>query len=72
MTPLSCLLALVFLGSKGFFRNRLRELVPPLVASVMAKFEQTRLERFRNILKQSERPNYSLSLFSISYARAQL
>ena len=45
MTPLSCLLALVFLGSKGFFRNRLRELVPPFVASVMAKFEQTRWER---------------------------
>ena len=41
MTPLSFLLALVFLGSNGFFRNRLRELVPPLVASVMAKFEQT-------------------------------
>ena len=39
MKPLSFLLALVFLGF--FFRNRLRELVPPLVASVMAKFKQT-------------------------------
>ena len=72
MKPLSFLLALVFFGSKGFFWNRLTELVPPLVASVMAKFEQTLWERFGNILKQSERPNYSLALFSISYARAQL
>ena len=34
------------------FRNRLRELVRPLLASIMAKFEQI-MERFGNILKQS-------------------
>ena len=33
-----------------FFWNRLRELVPPLVASIMAKFEQI---RFGNKLKRS-------------------
>ena len=33
-----------------FFSKRLRELVPPLVASIMAKFEQI---RFGNILKRS-------------------
>ena len=31
-----------------FFRNRLRELVPPLVASVVAKFEQILWQRFGN------------------------
>ena len=31
----------VFLSTRSFFTNRLRELVPPLVASIiMAKFEQ--------------------------------
>ena len=41
MTPLRFLLAFVFLGTRSFFfRNRFRELVPPLVASVVAKFEQ--------------------------------
>ena len=34
-------------------RNRLKELVPPLVASIMAQFEQIQRKRFRNILKQS-------------------
>ena len=29
----------MFLGSKSFFKNRLRELVPPLIASIMTKFE---------------------------------
>ena len=53
MTPLRFLLAFVFLGTWSFFTNRLRELVPPLVASVMAKFEQILWERFGNILKQS-------------------
>ena len=33
-------------------RNRSKELIPPLVASIMAKFEQI-MERFGNILKQS-------------------
>ena len=36
-----------------FFRNRLRELVSPLVASVVARFEQILWERFGNISKQS-------------------
>ena len=34
-------------------RNRLKELVPPLVASIMAQFEQIQRKRFRNISKQS-------------------
>ena len=39
--------------SHGVFSEiALRELVPPLVASIMAKFEQI-MERFGNILKQS-------------------
>ena len=29
----------MFLGSKSFFKNRLRELVPPLIASIITKFE---------------------------------
>ena len=36
-----------------FFRNPLRELVPPLVSSVVARSEQILWERFGNILKQS-------------------
>ena len=36
-----------------FFRNRLRKLVPPLVASAVEKFEQILLERFGNNFKQS-------------------
>ena len=35
-----------------FFRVRSRELVLPLVASVVAKFEQVLWERFGNILNQ--------------------
>ena len=54
MAPLHFLLALVFLGNRSFFfRNRLTELVPCLVASIIAKFEQILLERFGNIMKQS-------------------
>ena len=36
-----------------FLRNRLREYVPAIIASIMAKFEQILWERFGNILKQS-------------------
>ena len=36
-----------------FWKNRLREYVPAIIASVMAKFEQILWERFRNILKCS-------------------
>ena len=36
-----------------FLRNRLREFVPAIIASIMAKFEQILRERFRNILNQS-------------------
>ena len=54
MMPLRFLLAFVFLGTRSFFfRNRMRELVPSLVAWVVAKFEQILWGRFGNILKQS-------------------
>ena len=33
--------------------NRLREYVPAIIASIIAKFEQILCERFRNILKRS-------------------
>ena len=36
-----------------FWRNRVREYVPAIIASIMAKFEQILWERFRNILKRS-------------------
>ena len=36
-----------------FWRNRLREYVPAIIASIMEKFEQILWERFRNILKCS-------------------
>ena len=53
-TPLSFLFILVFLCTKSFFlRNRLREFVPAIIASVMAKFKQILWERFRDILKRS-------------------
>ena len=43
-----------FLGTRiFFFGNRLRELVPPFTASIVAKFEQFLWERFGNILKRS-------------------
>ena len=35
-----------------FFTNGLREYVPTIIASIMAKFEQILLEHFGNILKQ--------------------
>ena len=45
--------AFVFLGTWIFFRNRFRELVPPLVASFMGKIEKILWQRFGNILKRS-------------------
>ena len=36
-----------------FLRNRFREFVPAIIASIMAKFEQILRERFQNILKRS-------------------
>ena len=54
MTPLPFYyLPFYFSELKDFVRNPLKELVPPLDASVMAKFEQILWERFENILKQS-------------------
>ena len=43
----------VSLYQEFFLRNRLREFVPAIIASIMAKFEQLLWERFRNILKRS-------------------
>ena len=44
----------VFLCTRSFFwRNRLREYVPAIIVSIMAKFKQILWERFRNILKCS-------------------
>ena len=41
MTPLRFLFIFVFLCTRSFFlRNRLRECVPAIIASIMAKFEQ--------------------------------
>ena len=53
MMPLRFLLAFVFSVLGFFFRNRLRELVPSLVASVVAEFEKIPSEHFGSILKQS-------------------
>ena len=41
----------VSLYQEFFSKNRLREYVPAIIASIMAKFEQILWERFRNILK---------------------
>ena len=46
-------LSLCFSLPEVFLRNRLRESVPAIIASIMAKFEQILWERFRNILKRS-------------------
>ena len=56
MTLLRFLLGLyLFLGTRIFFcfRERLRELLPPLIASILAKFEQILWERFGSIFKSS-------------------
>ena len=48
------LFALVHVSVPGaFLRNRLRELLPPLAAPIMTKFERFVCERFGNILKRS-------------------
>ena len=52
-TPFGFYLSLRFSASGVFLRNRLREFVPDIIASIMAKFEQILCERFRNILKRS-------------------
>ena len=46
MMPVLVLLVLIFLGTSSFFSNRLTEPVHPLVASIMAKFEQILWECF--------------------------
>ena len=43
----------VFLCTRSVLRDRLREYVPAIIASIIAKFEQILWERFGNILKQS-------------------
>ena len=43
----------VSLYREFFLRNRFREFVPAIIASIIAKFEQILWERFRNILKRS-------------------
>ena len=58
MTQLRFLFIFVFLCTRSFFlRNRLKEFVPAIIASIMAKFEQILWERFGNILKQSFKNN---------------
>ena len=39
-TPLRILFIFEFLCTRSFLRNRLREFVPAIIASIMAKFEQ--------------------------------
>ena len=39
-TQLRLLLVFEFLGTRSFFENRLRKLVPPFAASIEAKFER--------------------------------
>ena len=41
----------VSLYQEFFWRNRLKEYVPAIIASIMAKFKEILWERFRNILK---------------------
>ena len=54
MTPLPFKLIFVFLCTRIFLkRNRLREYVPAIIASIMEKFEQILWERLGNILKRS-------------------
>ena len=60
MTPLCFLLAFVFLSiRKFFFRNRLREIVPPLVATLwhsLNKFYESFLEVFWNEVLRVSKP----------------
>ena len=41
----------VSLYQEFFWRNRLREYVPAIIASIMAKFEEILWERFRNTVE---------------------
>ena len=50
-------LSLCFSVPRVFWRNHLREYVPAIIASIMAKFEQILWEHFRNILKCSFKNN---------------
>ena len=65
MMPLRFYLPLYFSVQGVFFRNRLRELGPSLVAWVVAKFEQILWGRFGNILKQSFRVIRTLNKHAI-------
>ena len=47
LTPLRFLFIFVFLCAGVFLRNRLREFVTAIIASIMAKFEQILCVRFR-------------------------
>ena len=40
MKPLRFIFIFVFLCTRSFFFNRLRDYVPAIIASIMAKFEQ--------------------------------
>ena len=52
MTPLRFLFIFMFLCTRSLFlRNRLKEYVPAIIDSIMAKFEQILWERFTDILK---------------------
>ena len=53
MTPLRFLFIFVFLCTRCFLINRLREYVPAIIASIMAKFEPFLWERFWTIWKRS-------------------
>ena len=46
-------LSLCFSVPGVVLRNHLREFVPAIIASIIAKFEQILLKHFRNILKGS-------------------
>ena len=56
-TPLRFLFILCFSVPGVFLRNRLREFVPAIIASIISKFKQILWERFRNNLKRSFKHN---------------
>ena len=51
-----------------FWRNRLREYIPAIIAIIMAKFEQILWECYGNILKQSFKNHIHWHCFQVSYA----
>ena len=66
LTPKRFFLPLYFSVSGFlFFRNRLRELEHPLVALIMAKFDQILWEHFGNIWKQSLGPQQTVNQHAI-------